>query len=394
MKAIARCNTATLSLVVSVVIVFLAGSSWRPKAAQKTEGPKTPTQNLKSPRRIGPVAVGDRGETYHWLESRATRVTTTFADAIAIAERGADGRLSARLTDVAGNELATFKVNQMGGRANDDVEFTAAGGSPIKTARRATLKPTLDWSNQQTYTLWKDRRTATRSDPSGLKWEGTFIRRADAEPRDVERATLKVQTDWDSGFSAVAVRRRASRKNVLTGQPAQGDVISSRINRDGVEVGHAEWYAEEQVFAWSFPGLTEGYLSPSHLKIVGGAWPFVPDMAWLNMQNLAFHHFHSLLKSQGSVARRANPNLFNRIVEWWVPRVLANEPGCDGLHWFDNTTLRPCCDTHDRCYAAYGCNYTSWWTWWSSWTCDLCNMWVVTCFGAGGPRGPLHPSPF
>src|SRR6476660_9111725 len=51
---------------------------------------------VKSPATLAP---GDRGATFYWLEGSAARVTARFADAVAIAERGADGALRTRLLD-------------------------------------------------------------------------------------------------------------------------------------------------------------------------------------------------------------------------------------------------------------------------------------------------------
>ena len=78
----------------------------------------------------------DRGATYHALESRATSVTTTFPDAVAIADRAPDGHLSTRLTDRAGNELVRLRVDR-GDTATDSLEFTLAG----RQARRAAGRP-------------------------------------------------------------------------------------------------------------------------------------------------------------------------------------------------------------------------------------------------------------
>src|SRR5262249_731516 len=73
------------------------------------------------------------------------------------------------------------------------------------------------------------------------------------------------------------------------------------------------------------------------------------------------------------------------------PAVEANEPGCDGLHWLDNTGFRPCCDQHDRCYQKVvgGCSASSWYwgPWWgNTWQCSAWNT-GVTCWFVTGGRG-------
>ena len=55
--------------------------------------------------------------------------------------------------------------------------------------------------------------------------------------------------------------------------------------------------------------------------------------------------------------------------------------GCDGLHWLDNSSLRPCCDDHDMCYETNSCTAASWNPFNSSWECTNCNINVVACFG-------------
>ena len=86
------------------------------------------------------------------------------------------------------------------------------------------------------------------------------------------------------------------------------------------------------------------------------------------------------LKEQAALARNGS---LARVANFFFPKVQANEPGCDYLHWLDNSIVRPCCDIHDRCYAKYGCTAQTWWQWWSSWKCDFCNMSVVWCLGLG-----------
>ena len=103
----------------------------------------------------------------------------------------------------------------------------------------------------------------------------------------------------------------------------------------------------------------------------------MPDLAWNNVQAAAFLRMHRQIKQQAALARQG---VFARLAGLVVPTLHANDPGCDNLHWLDNTIFRPCCDIHDRCYAKYGCSAQTWWQWWSSWKCDYCNMAVVWCF--------------
>jgi hypothetical protein len=116
-------------------------------------------------------------------------------------------------------------------------------------------------------------------------------------------------------------------------------------------------------------------------------------MVWMNLQTIALYHWKTAIKEKGFVARCEQPKP-NPLVQFFMPTVSADEPGCDGLHWLDGTVLRFCCDVHDYCYERSGCDSRSWWMVWSSWRCDYCNMVAVRCFTTGGvPGGRLRWPP-
>lgn len=362
------------------LLLVAAGSMWRPKAQGRPGDPQSEVRVIDSTERPAVQDPDDRGSTYDWLESQAVRVTTRFATAIAITERVVDGDLETHLTSLSGTELATFKVDRVD-QVNDVLEFSTPDGTEVRAAGRANLRQALDWANRQVYSLWKDQATST----SQLDWRDELMRRRGAPVRDLDAEIAEVRTDWTGGLSATAVREVRERRNPMNGPPS----FVSRLSRDNADLGFSRWYANEQVLAWSFPGLTEGYLNPERLNKIGG-WPFTPDMAWANVQSFAFYHFHTLMADRGFVAERGT--LRDKLLNLVMPSVFANEPGCDGLHWLDRSVLRPCCDVHDWCYEKYGCNSSSWWQWWSSWACDACNSYAVFCFVTGG--GPYQQSPY
>jgi hypothetical protein len=371
------------------VVAGSAGSVWRARAQNAPAPSQSTVQAL--PDRIPPprVTEGDRGVTYHSLENKATHVTTTFRDAIAIAERGPDGDLSTRVTDLAGNEVARFKVHRVDA-GSDSLEFTVADRATKHAARRSGLRPTLDWSNQQAYSFWKDRDAL---DSSSLEWQGTLMRPAGARRRDVMAEALRTDTEWLGGASASVIKKVGTHTSYVTKRTVTGPVFISSFNKGGVEVGFSQWWPEEQAFAWSFPGLTEGYIDAARLQPSGG-WSFTPDMAWLNTQNLALHEFHTAVATQGRVSQKQSGWL-HKIGTFVVPALLANEVGCDYLHWLDQSIFRPCCDSHDRCYEkdSPACTANSWWMFWSSWQCTRCNMWAVFCFKTGGGGHVLYRLP-
>ena len=296
-----------------VLFALLAGSagslgSWVVVAGSSAECPRGTTpgsvQTLKD--RIPPPAVtsGDRGATYHWLEREATRVTTRFADAVAIADRTVDGELSTRLTDLAGNDKVAVSSAHVDAQS-DSLEFTLADkpAGPDRAARHAArrsgLRPTLDWSNEQAYSLWKDRDALDRS---SLEWQDTLMRPAGAPGRNPGGTALRTDTEWRGGLSATVISKVGTHISYVTGRQTTGIVFISSFRKDGNEVGSSQWWPQEQTLAWSFPGLTEGFVDAARLRQSGG-WPITPDMGWLNTQNLAFYRFHTLVKERGTISR-------------------------------------------------------------------------------------------
>jgi hypothetical protein len=370
-----------------LILAAAAGTSWRrPVPVQASSGGQatgSPAQGSTAVRQapVGqrfPASPGQKGATYYALESQAVRSTTRFADAVAVTERAFDGDLHVTLRNGEGNEVARFKVDRVEG-STDVLQFAPQDGRPVFAYSEASVKPTLDWSAQQAYQLWKD---GVSSDADRLEWRGSFIRRKGAPNRDAERAVLELQTDWATGLVSKTARRTAARLSLLPGRTLNGDVLATTLSQSGTELGVVNWFAESKILAWNIAGLSKGYLAPEHLADYGGAWPFIPDMAWMNLQAMAFHHFKTQIDRNGFVAR-ARP-WTDRIADWIAPTLHANEAGCDGLHWLDGSILRYCCDVHDLCYEKGGCSARSWWRVWSSWTCDFCNAWVVVCFLDGG----------
>jgi len=318
------------------------------------------------------------GQTYHFLEGKAKRVTTRFEDSTAVAERGGDGSFRTRLRDAGGNELSQLAVAN-DGAGSSRLELSAAG-ERVFTQPRSDVHPTLDWANQQAYALWKDRPAAA----DDVEWKGRFVRSRGAKADAIEDRPLETETEFDNGLKVISTKN--SREIQLSPRVRRRPTFVSHVLSNGADVGTMRWYGNEKVLAWDFPGLTKGFVDEEHLKESGG-WTFTPTIAWANVQGLAFYEFHSRMKTQGKVAQ-ARPSLPQRLLNLVAPTVAANEVGCDYLHWLDDTVFRPCCDSHDRCYERNsGCSWKSWfWVsmWGNQWSCTVCNTLASVCFVSGG----------
>lgn len=367
-------------LAVFGVLAVVSSAPWTllaSSAAGRSGDQTSPPVARLAPDGLRPGAEpGKKGATYFGLESQAVRQTARFPELTAVTDRGFDGALRTVLADAGGTEVATFKLDRVDGSA-DVLSFTR-GGRTVRILGNAAARPTLDWSTKQAYVLWRDRAEV---EGARFEWRGEMVRIAAGAELDVERSLAELQTEWSSGLTTKTVRQSVSR-HPIPGRVVSGAVLVTRLSRSGTELGLANWYPSAQVFMWTIPGLTKGYIAPEHLGQFSG-WPFAPDMAWLNLQLTAFHHYKSRILEKGFVAERA-PTWVDRLVQRVTPTLQANEPGCDDLHWLDGTVFRFCCDIHDRCYERIGCTSRSWWRFWSSWNCTACNVGAIYCFMSGG----------
>jgi hypothetical protein len=317
--------------------------------------------------------VKDMGGTFYFLEDRARKVTTRFADGVATAERGLDGNIKTRSTDLAGNELGKLTVDQVSAR-DAEMLYETNGTPAFYAPVRPDVRPTLDWATLQAQALRRDGH------PSSVQWQGRFARRPGYKPGNLDDGAVEVVTEFDHEITATTTR--------VIPKPGENKRPSTltRIYDAGVEVGEVAWVPSQKLLMWNFRGLTKGAVNEETLKKTpSGGWTFQPSMGWSNVQALAFYTFHSRLAKAGtgSVARTdpAKRSLGQKLMDAVVQPVAANDPGCDGLHWMDSSIFRPCCDAHDICYAKVGCNQFSWfWPPSMSWSCNACNAAAVYCF--------------
>jgi hypothetical protein len=374
-----RAQLAVAAALLAVLVASVPVHVVRAQAAPVAQN----AQSATGPARLSRPAPDDKGDTYYALESQARRWTTKYTDAIVISERSVGGAIRSRVTDLAGNEVASMDADVSDGRARA-IRFRGADSRRTDAIVSGSGRATLDWGNQQAYGLWKDLRA---DQPATLDWKDGVGRPRGAALRNFEREMIQMHTEWPGNFAATVSRRDGLRHNQLTKQEFRGHALAGQLQKDDVEIGVSAWFEEEKVFSWSLRGVTDGYVDAKRLEPVGG-WPFTPDAAWVNVQNFAFYQFHTAVKTNGSVAQLRG--WLPKFASALVPSLQANEPGCDYLHWLDNTVFRPCCDLHDRCYSKYGCDQSSWWQVWSGWTCSGCNAVVIFCF-ATNPTTGFYP---
>ncbi len=349
--------------------------AWRPHAQQAVQQvPGTAGRSAALPVAAqGDNDVKDMGGTFYFLEGRAKRVTTRFADAVAIAERGLDGSIKTRSTDLAGNEVGRLTVDHVSAR--DSGMFYESNGAPLfYMPVRSEVRPTLDWATLQAHALRRDGH------PSTVQWQGRFARSRAFKAGNLDDQADEVATEFEQDIVAKTIR--------VVPKPGENKRVSTltRIYDRGVEVGQIAWVPSEKLLIWDFKGLVKGAVNEETLKTAGG-WTFRPTMAWANVQGLAFYTFHSKLKKDGTGSIARNPsehkNWLQKLSEVVVQPISA-DTGCDpgAMHYLDGTMFRSCCDRHDLCYARnVGCSGWSWWyppRW--RWECTACNAVAAVCF--------------
>lgn len=383
------------------------------------------------------------GSTFHGLEARARRVTTTFPDVVIDVRRGEGQAMEAVLRTRAGVEAGrlsvephTRRVQWRGGRA--DARATEFG-----LPEQATVG--LDWAAFQLYALHADATEAGTGavDVAGEEgaWDGHVRRSRRALRRGTSAGQLtaraeRVETEFDEIVVRAEIDRHARPKK--PGPKVDYSRFTATIvdRRTGAKRGFVRWFDTAQVLTWKIDGGSQGVVLPERMR---GGWTFTPTMAWANVQAYQFvtqaartlepvepfaaagPFDRPAIAPFAQIARAVAPlpsaalaltGAMGRSVLSDVPALngiwargwtltgttaVVNEPGCDNLHWLDGSVFRMCCDQHDTCYETNGCSAGSWWWPFSgSWSCQKCNARVVYCFctmgnpaycGGGGSNG-------
>jgi len=355
-------------------------------SAQNRSAPAVPGQEGPAVRAVTPdegrAEPGKKSDTDYWFDSQIVRLTAQYDDATVTTDRTNDGVVTSNVTDANGNGVARLSVRSA------VLQYAPTVGEPLLAANDGGERPTLDVASRQAYGLWRDGRTR-------LTWKNGLMRPGGASGplRDLEPREL--HTEWAHGLTAHASRKFNARVRVrIKGQDTvySGEVVSTRLTRDGVEIGSSVWFPAQQTFMWSV-GRTKGSLSPEVLSTANngpGGWKFNVNLAWVNIQTIAFQHFSSNPPAGAPAAAeraacRPRAGVLARVVDFFAPTLHANEPGCDfPFVWLNGTGYEPCCNRHDLCFVAYGCNWKTWWMVWTNWRCDVCNLIAFSCFSYGG----------
>lgn len=336
------------------------------------------------------AAIGqniDMGDAYRELDARAISMVSEFPDATATTLRSATGELTTEVRNQAGSLVARWFIPTSGPVTVSSGNL--AGGS--STVARPEFDPSTDWANLQAVSLWKDLRkmrqqTGLTTDSAQLVWSGSFLRpwqlsesksgtpasRAAVLKNEVLaiKATFVTHTGVELFVQSIKENQPSSRGK-RGGTTAHATFTTELFDPStSTRLGLLRWFKEPKVLVWSFPGVTEGWVDPERQL---QEYPFEPDLAWGAVQAFGFWSSEAI----DSLAKTVT---------------LKDTPGCTGLHWLDGSIYEKCCNEHDKCFAKYGCNATSWWIWGAGWSRIRCNIEVVQCFvvtfiggGGGGP---------
>jgi hypothetical protein len=368
----------------SLLFVALMAGAWTwPKSSAVVGAARgNPPVHMVQPGQMQVGNPAEKGATYYALEAQSRQMKITFHDGhVATSERGFSGTVTTTVHDSAGNQRSKMKVLPVDvGHAT--VSFQPADeANPVQMMSDPSVaRPTLDWSAKQAYRL-------TKEGTKNLVWDEGHMRANDARPVDPESEVKEVETVWQDGLVAKVTRGLRPRRQLAPGINVGGRTLETELTQHGVFAGSSIWFEQDKAYVFYVAGLMEKaqVITARVMNENFGGWTFTPDTTWMNLQLIATHYFKTQVAKNGFVARNEDGGCRavappSRIAQFFFPTVLANDAGCDRMHYLDGGIFRSCCDNHDRCFAKAGCSERSWWQVWSSWTCDVCNLEVLWCF--------------
>ena len=376
------------------------------------------------------------GSTFHGLEARARRVTTTFPDAWSkcVGARARRWRRSCGIARAAPRparlqvdaRLAPRAVARRARRRpRDRVRPAGAGnGQPrlggVPAVRAARRRGRGHRRATSTWLASTAHGTAT-SGATGARCGRGDVGRPVGRPGRAGRNRVRRRRGACRTRSARRARTGAARGSTTRDSPRR---ILDR--RTGARRGFVRWFDTAQVLTWKIEGGSQGVILPERMR---GGWTFTPTMAWANVQAYQFATQAARTLEPGRAVRRprglfgapahAARRLRRSPARWrrcrrphspcrapWPARAAARRAGprrrvgsavafggrsaaaaastspaaTTSTGWTGRSSGRAAIST-TAVTRRTGCSSGSWW--WpfaGTWSCQRCNAQVAYCF--------------
>ena len=234
------------------------------------------------------------GSTFHGLEARARRVTTTFPNAIVEVRRGEGQRWrrSCAIAPVA-KSAAGCRWKPLAPRAvarrtcrtpPRGVRAAGAGnGEPrlgcfpaVRAARRRRSRGNGGCDRRG----WRGRRMGRSSAAQPSRARARDVCRAVGRPGRAGRDRVRRRRGACGTRSACPARTVPARGSTTRDSPRRLSIGSTGARR-----GFVRWFDTAQVLTWKIEGGSQGVILPERMR---GGWTFTPTMAWANVQAYQF----------------------------------------------------------------------------------------------------------
>ncbi len=354
---------------------------------------------------FGFMSIGD-----YLVESRRTKkgsITTLM---------GSELQPIVRLVD-ASNNGHTLRLDVRTGRKKRRKAKTSEWRPVARLALQEEQARPLVWSALQLVYLWdtpdfvreveryaqktrrgsRARRRGARLPLVKTQWQGGLLRPVAVESEQRLANEFLGETGastlvYDDMFASSEKTGSGFRTTLWKRSPGDHGLVTEEPN--GPPLGLLVWNSTAERMSFSFgEQVSAGVWTDLDASVLpGGHFPFEPSMAWAEIQiRQSWFQFLRATARAASQTKAAGS----------LPRTNLDTIGCDGLHFLDNSSLRPCCDQHDLCYMAgvthtgAACSYVSWFwpfcgqTPGCNWRCQQCNISAVVCFPLNLVFNPL-----
>lgn len=314
------------------------------------------------------------GDNFDGLELLATRIETVFGNGCVAVTRPMSGGLFVAESRMV-TSASTSRIRVAQSIVSGELAIEADGREIARLRAPTGWSVSLDWLNAQACSLLSDIGDGSGDDVAQeLVWNDGLFRdssRADANRRNLKEMSADVRV-VRADFADASVTT-----STTPGDPQHRGVSwESTVRAPGTNkvLGRVRLWTATQAVQFSFPGLTDdASISPKNL---GRPFPFDPTPAWGTIQALSF--YKSLNRQSEHAAPVQAASLRSASIKS-VP--VRRQDGCTGLWWLNGSLFELCCNRHDKCFAQYQCDASSWFAWgYQWWACTGCNLAVVICF--------------